>query len=46
MRGMLQRQRMEVTMATNGKEGLDAFLSSQNYEFDLIITDLRMPVMR
>lgn len=32
----------EITMATNGQEGLDAI---ENGDFDVIISDINMPVM-
>lgn len=36
-----------VTLAENGQEGLDLYLESQkdgNRKFDLIVTDIRMPI--
>ncbi len=32
----------EITLANNGKEGFEQF---QNHNFDLIITDIKMPIM-
>lgn len=34
-----------VTTATNGKDGLDIYLSKENKYFDLIITDINMPIL-
>ena len=42
MKTLLEGQGIIITLAKNGKEGLDIFKESQ---FDLIITDLRMDVM-
>jgi CheY-like chemotaxis protein len=42
---MLHEKRMEVVEATNGKEGLERFLSSPLYSFAAVLMDLRMPVM-
>ena len=35
----------KITHAQNGKEGLDIFRESQPYSIDLILMDIRMPVM-
>ncbi len=42
---LLQKKEMEVICATNGKEGLDIFESSNEGDIDVILTDIRMPVM-
>jgi CheY-like chemotaxis protein len=42
MKTLLEGQGINITLAKNGKEGLDIFKESQ---FDIIITDLRMDVM-
>lgn len=39
---MLRSMGMEVTIAENGRKALDTF---QEHTFDLILTDLKMPVM-
>ncbi len=35
----------EVTLAENGKEAVDAFTASSEGDFDMILMDVRMPVM-
>jgi signal transduction histidine kinase/response regulator RpfG family c-di-GMP phosphodiesterase len=52
MRGMLEREKINVHMATNGKEGFEAYYQNKKAFqtkattlFGLIITDLRMSVM-
>lgn len=40
----LRKQGFTVTTASNGREGLDRFLNSPD-EFDLILTDIQMPIM-
>ena len=46
---VLERKGMEVTMARDGKEGLETFKGSgvghENGGFDFILMDMRMPVM-
>jgi len=42
---LLESQGMSVTTAKNGKEGVDIFSASASGTFDLILMDLRMPVM-
>ena len=42
---LLQKKEMEVICATNGKEGLEIFESSNEGDIDIILTDIRMPVM-
>ncbi len=46
---VLERKGMEVTMACDGKEGLETFKGSgvghENGGFDFILMDMRMPVM-
>ena len=46
---ILERKGMEVTLACDGKEGLDMFKASpvghENGGFDFILMDMRMPVM-
>ena len=42
---LLEKKEMEVICATNGKEGLEIFESSNEGDINLILTDIRMPVM-
>ena len=42
---LLQKKEMEVICATNGKEGLEIFEKSNECDIDIILTDIRMPVM-
>lgn len=42
---LLEKKGMSVICATNGKEGLEEFESSIENEIDLILTDIRMPIM-
>lgn len=42
---LLEMQGMKVTIAWNGKEGVEAFRKSRENEFDIILMDIRMPVM-
>ena len=42
---LLEKKEIQVICATNGKEGLDSFVSSNEGEIDLILTDIRMPIM-
>ena len=45
MKSVLEFRGCIVTIAANGKEAVEAFSESKENEFDLIITDLKMPVM-
>ena len=42
---ILENAGMKVESASNGKEGLDIFASSEEKEFALILMDIMMPVM-
>lgn len=42
---LLQKKNITVICAKNGKEGLEKFESSTENEIDLILTDIRMPIM-
>ena len=42
---LLEKKGISVICATNGKEGLETFENSKENEIDLILTDIRMPVM-
>jgi signal transduction histidine kinase/ActR/RegA family two-component response regulator len=42
---LLEKKGMSVVCASNGKEGLETFENSKENEIDLIITDIRMPIM-
>lgn len=42
---IIEKTNAEVTQVQNGREALDAFLSSEPYYFDVILMDLQMPVM-
>ena len=42
---LLEKKEMEVICATNGKEGLEIFEKSNECDIDIILTDIRMPVM-
>ena len=42
---LLEKAGMNVVCAVNGKEGVEKFESSYEGEFDVIIMDIRMPVM-
>ena len=42
---LLEMQGMKVTVAWNGKEGVDAFEKSKENEFSAILMDIRMPIM-
>ena len=44
-RFILENAGMEVTAVFNGKEAVDAFASSEENQFDLILMDVMMPVM-
>ena len=42
---LLENKGMKVDLASNGKVGLDRFATSQPHTYDLILMDMRMPVM-
>lgn len=42
---LLERQKMNVVVAENGKIGLDIFANSKINEYDIILMDIRMPIM-
>ena len=42
---LLRKQGMNVVIAENGQQGLDLFSASKEDEFDLILMDIRMPVL-
>ena len=42
---LLEKQGMEIIVAKNGKEGLDAFQESREGYFNAVLMDVRMPVM-
>ncbi|MDD3404187.1 MAG: ATP-binding protein [Hespellia sp.] len=42
---LLQKKGMIVKCAENGKEGLEIFRTAEEYYFDAILMDIRMPVM-
>ena len=42
---LLEKKGMTIICATNGKEGLETFENSKENEIDLILTDIRMPIM-
>lgn len=42
---LLERKGIQVVTASNGKEGLEIFDSSEPNTFDAILMDIRMPVM-
>lgn len=42
---LLEKANAAVTVAANGETGYDAFLLSADNEFDIILMDLKMPVM-
>lgn len=42
---LLNKVGIEVTEAMDGKEALDKFISSKEFEFDCILLDINMPVM-
>jgi CheY-like chemotaxis protein len=46
MKKIFKNEKAHLDTARNGKEGLDAFLKAAPNFYDLIITDLRMPVMK
>lgn len=42
---LLEKYNATITVATNGEIGYDTFLLSKNKEFDIILMDLKMPIM-
>ncbi|MDD3218398.1 MAG: ATP-binding protein [Lachnospiraceae bacterium] len=42
---LLNRKNMVVEIAENGQEGVERFMSSEPYEYQVILMDIRMPVM-
>jgi signal transduction histidine kinase/CheY-like chemotaxis protein len=44
-KALLEAKGMKVETAVNGKAGLERFASSQPHSFDVILMDMRMPVM-
>lgn len=44
-RKLLEKQKLIVICAENGKEGLEKFVQSRDGFFDAVLTDIRMPVM-
>ncbi len=44
-RFILENEKMQVDSAWNGKEAVDLFAQSEPGEYDLILTDIMMPVM-
>lgn len=42
---MLKERKIEVDLAKDGKQGLDLFKASKNGHYDMILTDIRMPLM-
>lgn len=42
---LLEMNGVQVTQAENGQEALDKFIASSAYFFDLILMDMKMPVM-
>lgn len=42
---LLEHQKMNVVVAENGKIGLDIFANSKINEYDIILMDIRMPIM-
>ncbi|NLZ69516.1 MAG: response regulator [Spirochaetales bacterium] len=42
---LLERKGMVVTTAFNGQEAFDTFSKAQSYTFDLILMDIRMPLL-
>ena len=45
MKYMLERQNIQITTAWNGQEALEQFKHSPDGGFDLILMDVRIPVM-
>lgn len=44
-KALLERKNMIVTTAENGKVAIEKFISSEQDSFDLILMDIRMPVL-
>ncbi len=44
-RTILEKIGCEVTLANNGQEALNIFVSSEQDSFDIILMDVRMPIM-
>ena len=44
-KALLENQGMIVEVAVNGKAGLDRFVNAMPHTYDLILMDMRMPVM-
>ena len=42
---LLEKQGMEIVVAHNGKEGVEAFQKSKDGYFNAVLMDIRMPVM-
>lgn len=42
---LLKKQGMTVCCGENGRDGLNKFVESADHEFDIILMDLRMPVI-
>ena len=42
---LLQKWGVEVTVAENGARGVELFTASEQWDFDAILMDIRMPVM-
>ncbi len=42
---LLEKKKCSVTVATNGQEAIDTFSASQEYFFDAILMDIRMPIL-
>lgn len=42
---MLEKKEMQVDLAENGQKGVDLFEKSDEYYYDLILMDIRMPVL-
>ena len=45
MKRLLHNKGAEVEIASDGKQGLEMFSASAEWEFDAILMDVRMPVM-
>lgn len=45
IRSILEKNGMEVTAAENGQKGVECFSASRAGYFDVVLLDLRMPVM-
>ena len=42
---MLEEKGMVITVAANGKEGVDTFANSAEGQFQIILMDMKMPVL-